>query len=118
VRDLGGAGRVHEEPRLHEGRWAAAVAHGDAPARSPKPALADRPPAAPLSAACAFFCAECRRSCRACTAQTAASYSPQECFDRFKDCASMARAPDGCASRFMTRNCRVTCKLCHFKDEL
>ena len=130
MRDMGDARRVHEESGLHEGRWAPAVTRE--PAQSPKRALGDRPPAAPLSAACAS-CAECRRSCRACTAQaqsqplaqpdmpTAASTPPQVCADSFKDCVSMSRAPDGCASRFMTRHCRVTCRLCNRRgvhDEL
>ena len=102
MRDLGGAGRVHEEPRLHEGRWAAAVAHGDAPARSPKPALVDRPPAAPLSAACAFFCAECRRSCRACVSAPASpgtrrpavaerQHAEPSCTDATSRCAGWAK---------------------------
>ena len=81
-----------------------------------------------------FMLAECHRSCGACAAQPhrppsaqlpqspAASTPPRDCTDRFKDCASMSRAPVGCASRFMARNCRVACNLCHTKvavhDEL
>ena len=72
-----------------------------------------------------FMKSECRRSCKVCSTAPSqprvhASTPPEDCVDRFKDCESMARAPDGCTARFMTRNCRATCRLCggNVKDEL
>jgi len=79
-----------------------------------------------------FMSGECARSCGLCkvaqavplstpTASTTAAAESAECIDRFRDCESMARAGDGCSARFMTRNCRRTCRLCNQKtlhDEL
>ena len=63
-----------------------------------------------------FMRGECARSCKACVAAptppASSAATGEPCVDKFKDCASMSRAPDGCAARFMTRNCRATCNLC------